>query len=268
MLGILDSGLGGLTVLQRVRAHFPEEDLVYFADQANSPLGIRASTELTRLFQHYVDELHDLGVEGIVMGSNTLCAIAREHGWPSATVPIVDLIEPVAHAVAASGTRNVGVLATSATVQSGVYGNVIHAAMPGVNVQEVAASDLVSLVEAGCIGGEPVIASLRDAKEKFGNRIDLLVLGCTHFSWLHDAISEVFGADVSLLDPADSVIHEIKAVREKLPGGKQRESNRQGSTRFMTTGDAYFFERCIEKLIGPLDIGATVIHIDAGRFSV
>jgi glutamate racemase len=259
VLGILDSGLGGLTVLQSIRKVLPAEDIIYFADQHNSPLGTRPSAELARLFQCYVDRLQEMGVDGIAMGSNTLCAVARDHGWPAKSVPIIDMIEPTARTVAALGKKRVGVLATEATVKSGVYGDAIRDTLPGANVQEVAASELVGYVEQGIIEGAQVQGSLRAAFSKFPDEIDLLVLGCTHFPWLHRSIREVFTGEVELLDPADPVAREVVTSRAARHGGRQTSS---GTTRFMTTGDAKSFERNIEKLLGPLHESDVVVQVE------
>jgi glutamate racemase len=260
VLGVLDSGVGGLTVLQRIREKMPGESLVYFADQANSPLGVRPAAELSLFFRSYVARLQDMDVDGIAMGSNTLCAIARDHGWPASSVPIIDMIEPTARAVAATGKKKVGVLATSATVRSGVYGAAIRTALAGADVQEVAASELVEYVEQGLKEGEGVTESLRAAFSRFSDPIDLLVLGCTHFPWIQDAIRAVFGREVELLDPAHAVAREV-ALHRGEPICSERSA--PGLIRFMTTGDVRKFEQNIKMLIGPLRKGDVVVQAEA-----
>lgn len=259
VFGVIDSGLGGLTVLQRIREKVPRENLVYFADQANSPLGVRTSAELSLFFSVLCCPTSNMDVDGIAMGSNTLCAIARDHGWPSSSVPIIDMIEPTARAVAATEKKKIGVLATSATVRSGVYGSAIRTALPGANVQEVAASELVEYVENGLNEAESITESLRAAFAKFIDPIDLLVLGCTHFPWLQDSILDVFGRKVELLDPAHAVACEV-ALHCTEPIGSERSD--PGVTRFMTTGDVRVFEKNIKALIGPLREGDEVVQAE------
>ncbi|MBD5654764.1 MAG: aspartate/glutamate racemase family protein, partial [Candidatus Eremiobacteraeota bacterium] len=96
MLGIFDSGLGGLTVLRHVRARLPNEDIVYLADQAHVPYGDRNEDDLVQLLAHNVAILESDGVDVIVMGCNTTCAVAAVRGWPAARVPILDLIAAAA----------------------------------------------------------------------------------------------------------------------------------------------------------------------------
>lgn len=255
MLGILDSGVGGLTVLQAFRRQFPQEDFFYFADQANSPLGTRPAPVLAQLFQQYVDRLQAAGVAGIAMGSNTLCAISREHGWPAAQVPIIDMIAPAVQAVIASGAQNIGVLATQATVVSGVYGNAIRYALPQARVQEVAASELVPCVEAGSVAGKEVEAILTRAQAEFAGELDLLVLGCTHFPWLNNTLSHVFGLTVQLVDPALAMVSQTIALMQN--------EGANGKVIFQTTGDPYLFRQQIECLIGPLNKWDTVTQAEA-----
>lgn len=256
MLGVIDSGLGGLSVYQRIRQRLPQEEIIYLADQANSPLGVRPSGELAGFFQRYVDRLQDFGVDAIAMGSNTLCAISREHGWPSSGVPIIDMIQPTARAVVGLGKKRIGVIATLATARSGVYGAAIRELSPHAEIREVAASELVGFVEAGLIRDDKVMGSLKTAKSKFSDPIEVLVLGCTHFTWLDRAIAEVFGSGVELLDPADVVASEVAA---SLPASHEGVPEKRGATRFMTTGDAQLFARNIVSLIGPLRDKDTVI---------
>ncbi len=175
------------------------------------------------------------------------------------------MIQPTASAVAETGKRNVGVIATGATVRSGVYGQAIREAFPAAIVQEVAASELVDLVEAGFTQGGKVLSSLRRVLATFSAPIDLLVLGCTHFTWLDQAIAEVFGPEVMLLDPADIVSGKVTAIR-----GPAVESvaTTRGITRFMTTGDVAPFKQNIESLMGPLHTNDTVVQthkVDIGK---
>src|SRR5438270_7370410 len=99
MLGLFDSGLGGLTVLRRVRELLPSSDLIFFADQAHVPYGDRSAAELADLLTQNVTFLNARGAELIVMACNTSCATASEFGWPASRAPIVDLIESAAVAI-------------------------------------------------------------------------------------------------------------------------------------------------------------------------
>ena len=232
-LGIFDSGLGGLTVLRRVRERLPGLDFLYFADQRHVPYGDRTTAELRALLSKNVGYLEGQGVDAIVVGCNTSCALAGTYGWPQAAVPILDLIGPAADAVAASGARRVGVLATAATAKLGAYGDAIRARAPQTVVLEVGAPALVPLVEAGECEGPVARAAVAAACAPFADGIDALVLACTHYPLLHRAFEEVLGAHVPRIDPADAQAAQTVAwVRARGAGGE----GGSGRARFVTNG--------------------------------
>jgi glutamate racemase len=250
VLGVFDSGLGGLTVLRRLRALLPHEDLLYFADQRHVPYGDRPDAELRLLLASNVAYLASHGVDAIVMGCNTSCAIAAHYGWPPAAPPIFDLIEAAASAVAESGARRIGVLATAATARSGAYGAAIRARCPTVDVREAAAPALVPLVESGVLDGPVARAAVASACALLGTDLDAIVLGCTHFPLLDGAFEEVLGSTVARIDPADlqaqlaaAWVHERRA-RNRPPRGR---------TRYVTSGPLAAFRAAVVRLVGRLD---------------
>src|SRR5579863_8470125 len=119
MLGLIDSGLGGLTVLRTVRERLPRADLFFFADQAHAPYGERPAGDLIRLMRGNLEWLDERGVDAIVMACNTSCAMAERYGWPELRVPVLDLIESAAMAVERAGVQRIAVVATTATVDTG-----------------------------------------------------------------------------------------------------------------------------------------------------
>ena len=149
MVGLFDSGLGGLTVLRRVRERLPDVDVLYFADQANVPYGGRAPDDLFALLQNNLAWLDERGVEAVVMACNTSCAIADTHGWPATSAEVFDLLDSATIALQHSRAQRIGVVATEATVRSGAYGRRIRNAILDGEVWEVPAPELVPLVEAG-----------------------------------------------------------------------------------------------------------------------
>src|SRR5271157_4170747 len=114
MIGLFDSGLGGLTVLARLRERLPYADVLFFADQANVPYGDRPHAELLRLLHANLARFEEYGVDAVVMACNTSCAVAERYGWPNSRAPVLDLIESAALAVERAGFARVGVVATAA----------------------------------------------------------------------------------------------------------------------------------------------------------
>lgn len=247
MLGVFDSGLGGLTVLRRLRELLPEHDLLYFADQANVPYGDRTPGELLRLTEHNLNLLNAAGAKAVIMACNTSCATASELGWPQSDAPILDLIESAAIAVKDAGFRNVGVVATAATARSGAYALTIGEVAPGTHVTEIAAPALVPLVEAGNLHGPEPRAAVAAVCEQLPRSVEAVVLACTHYPLLEGHFRDLLGNGVAIVDPAR--MHAQRAVRLVADLGIAPAS---GATLCMTSGNLERFRENLESLIGDL----------------
>jgi glutamate racemase len=249
MVGIFDSGLGGLTVLRHVREQLPREEIIYCADQAHVPYGDKSVDALRAYLAASIAYLEKQGVDAIVMGCNTSCAVAAQFGYPPARVPILDLIEAAAQAVVESGAMRVGVLATTATVRSGAYAAAIHRMEPRIAVQEVAAPALVPLVELGQRSGPTVRAAVQEACGRFRDPLEAIVLACTHYPLLDAEFAAVLGADVSRIDP--SIAQAKRAVAFVRERGMFSGGN--GRTHYRTSGDLEAFRVNLAAILGPSD---------------
>jgi len=237
-LGIFDSGLGGLTVLRHLRAHLPQADVLYYADQAHVPYGDREPAELRRLLEENLAVLIAAGAEAIVVGCNTSCAIASESGWPPVSVPIFDLLEAGADAAFIACRFHVGVVATPATVRSGAYTRAIQRRDRQITVEERAIPALAALVERGATPQEamPVI---RAALATFSPGMTCLVYGCSHYPMYADVFAASLPADTLYIDPALAQAERVAAyVRTQ---GRDREGD--GTLRAWTNGDPVLFAR-------------------------
>jgi glutamate racemase len=239
----------------------PRENIVYLADQAHVPYGDRSEADLVGLLANNVATLTSAGVEAIVMGCNTSCAIASKHGWPATRAAILDLIDAAASAVAGGGAQRVGVLATTATARSGAYARAIARIAPQVLVQEVAAPALVPLVEAGILSGAAARAAVAEACAPFEGRLDALVLACTHYPLLDAVFAEVLGDGVARIDPAlEQAARAIDWVRERDGNAGAAES---GWTEYRTTGALEAFRDALPPIVGRLGPGDSVISLEA-----
>jgi glutamate racemase len=243
VIGIFDSGLGGLTVVRRVRERLPSADLLFFADQAHVPYGGRDPDELHGLLRENVAWLDAQGVRAIVMGCNTSCAIAERYGWPSTSAPILDLIDSAATSVQRAGYRRIGVVATAATVASGSYGRSLRSAVPGAEVWEIAAPDLVPLVEAGEMGAR-ARAAVDAVCAKFPNELDAVVYGCTHYPMLSQHFERAMRG-VAFIDPAEMQAERAAAIVAELEPSAER-----GTTRYVTNGDPRALAANVTRILG------------------
>ena len=247
MLGLFDSGLGGLTVLQRLHEKLPQHDIVFFADQLHVPYGDRAAAELVALMKANVEFLDARGVDAIVMACNTSCATAARAGWPPASAPILDLIDSAAIAVESALYKRVGVIATAATTATRAYTQKITSLVPDAQVYEVAAPALVPLVEAGKIEGDETRAAVAAVCAQLPDGLDAVLLACTHYPLLDAHFAAVLGERVARVDPA--VVHAERAAaivaHEGLAPGT-------GSITCITSGDPQRFSAAVTRVLGEL----------------
>lgn len=247
MLGVFDSGLGGLTVLRRVRELLPQHDLLYFADQANVPYGDRTPGELLKLTESNLRRLNAAGARAIIMACNTSCATALEFGWPPSDAPILDLIESAAIAVREGAYTNVGIIATAATARSGAYALTIGEQSPGTHVTEIAAPALVPLVEAGKLHGAEPREAVAKVCAGLPAEVQAVVLACTHYPLLQEHFHAVLPPGIAILDPARR--HAQRAARLVAELGIGPGT---GATFCMTSGNLEHFREHLETLIGDL----------------
>lgn len=252
MIGLFDSGLGGLSVVKRVRERLPNADLVFFADQAHVPYGERSEDDLHSLVRANVAWLDGQGVEAIVMACNTSCAIADNFGWPATRARIFDLLDAAAEAVAREELRRIGVVATTATVRTGAYARRIRARIPGVEVTEIAAPALVPLVEAGAINFATTRTAVEEVCARLPPDLDLLVYGCTHYPVLDAHFAAALGPAIRRIDPAVMQAERVAA----LLGARTGADN--ASTRYITNGNLETFRVNVIRFTG--ESSPNVLH--------
>jgi glutamate racemase len=244
MIGVFDSGIGGLGVLREMIPDFVGAQVIYAADRANAPYGTRTLEEVQTLTHHHARTLIDAGVTTLVLACNTASAAAlnslREELPGTRFVGMEPAIKPAA---AASHSGVVGVLATSATFQGKLFESLLDQYAEGIEVLTRAAPEWVEIVESGNLDGEGVIERVKaHTSPLIRNGADTLVLGCTHFTFLVDAIRAAVGPEVTIIDPAHAVARQARLVH---PGGEG-----MGLLRAMVSGDAAQFTRLSKTVAG------------------
>jgi len=213
-IGIFDSGVGGLTVLQRLLEAVPHEHLLYLGDTARHPYGTKSAAVVTRYAVENTAFLIEKDVKMVVVACNSASAVALEALRERFAAPVIGVIEPGARAAVAA-TRNckIGVIGTEATIASGSYTRALRALDAGLEIYTRACPLLVPLAEEGWIDNDVArqavalyLASLRQS------RIDTLVLGCTHYPLLAGAIAAYLGPEVQLIDSAAETAREVAAT--------------------------------------------------------
>ena len=245
-VAMLDSGLGGLTVLNALRALAPDTDVIYFADTANVPYGDRALDDVAALGTRIVERLTQHEPAVIVVASGTTCAAFDAHGWPAARAPYTGVIDTGARAaVTASASGRIGVIATRGTIDSGCFERAVRDLKPDARVTNVAAPALVPIVEAGVSSTERAQAAVNAACRAFTDaRCDAVILGCTHFPHLRKWFAAALGPNVRLVDPADACAAATVALLPPEPFGS-------GRLICEVSGDEQMFARYAQPLGAP-----------------
>ena len=198
-LGVFDSGLGGLTIVRRLREQLPQADIVFYADQLHVPYGQRDPEDLYNLLRMNLAKLEAQGVDAIVMGCNTSCAIAAQYGMPKMSIPIFDLIEAGADAAFAVSSNRFGVVATPATVNSGAYRRALVIRDGASEVIELASPVLVPLIEQNASEGQ-LIGVVREIASHLGNS-NAVILGCSHYPLIENLFVQALPF-AAIIDPA------------------------------------------------------------------
>jgi glutamate racemase len=249
VIGIFDSGVGGLSVLRAVQQVLPGEDLVYFADQAHVPYGSRTLNEVRAFSEGITRNLLAEGAKLIVVACNTASAAALHHlrgVFPD--VPFVGMEPAVKPASEHTQSGVVGVLATPATFQGELYASVIERFANGVRVLQDTCPGLVMEVDAGNLDTPQVRAILERAlKPMLDGGIDTVVLGCTHFPFVIPTIEEIAGPSVRVIDPAPAIARQ--AVRLLDLNNIRNRDDKTGQVRYLTTGDPRKFAKLLPRLI-------------------
>lgn len=244
VIGVFDSGVGGLTVLRALRERLPSVSTVYLGDTARVPYGTRSPEVVVRYARNTARFLLSQEIELLVVACNTATAHALPTLQAELPVPVIGVVEPGAAAAAkASRTGRIGVIGTAGTIASGAYQKALARHLPDVEVLARACPLLVPLAEEGWTDGEVPLAVARRYLGDLEGRIDTLVLGCTHYPLLQGVIGEVLGPGVRLIDSARAT---AEAVAEALGRGGDGESVQATHRTFVTDLPANFstiFER-------------------------
>jgi len=247
-IGVFDSGIGGLTVMRALMQRMPQESILYFGDTARVPYGVKSVETIAHYATQITEFLLARQVKLLIVACNTMAAVAVQAIRDLSPVPVLDVIEAGAR-VAARTTRSkqVGVIGTLATVASGAYQRAIHAHEASVTVRSQACPLFVPLVEEGWLE-HPVtrLTAQEYLAPLLAERIDTLVLGCTHYPLLKPLLGDVVGPAVTLVDSAETVAEETEALlaaRDLAHHGEARHE-------FFVTDVPQRFQRIGELFLG------------------
>ncbi len=249
-IGIFDSGVGGLSVLRAIRAQMREESVLYFGDQGHIPYGPRRMEQIRDFSEAITNFLLERDAKLIIVACNTASAAALKYlrgKFPN--VQFVGMEPAVKPAAETTQTGKVGVLATPATFQGALYASVVERFANGVELFQNTCNGLVQQIEYGNLYGNKTRRILEDALHPMlENKIDTVVLGCTHYPFVIPLIQEIVGDKVRVIDPAPAVAKQAQRLLEA--GGVKNDSKERGKVKFYTSGDPNELRSMLPVLLG------------------
>lgn len=212
-IGLIDSGLGGVSVLHEIRKRLPLERLIYSADRAFCPYGSLDDSRIRQRVAVLAERLVADGVKMIVLACNTATIAAIAELRARHSIPFVGMEPAVKPAARLSQSKVVGVLATGPALAGAKFQQLVKAHADGVHLLTQACPGLVEQVESLCLNGERTDQLLRQyIGPLLENRADVLVLGCTHYPLLREAIARVAGPGVQIVDSGEAVARRVHSV--------------------------------------------------------
>jgi glutamate racemase len=251
-IGVIDSGLGGLTVLRALIDLLPDEPVVYFGDTGRFPYGPKPDRDVTKYAFEMADLLADHDAKLLVVACNRVSSVALDALRRDYDMPVIGVIEPALRAaIQTTQTLRVGVIGTVGTIASGAYQRAADASGAGVELTCAACPGFAEFVEAGDVDShevhvlaERLLAPVRDAG------VDTLVLGCTHYPLLARTIGDVMGRDVVLVSSGDETAFETRALLGGA-GHARRPGSEPPRRVFVTSGDLATFRTLGARFLGP-----------------
>src|SRR5260221_11836521 len=242
VIGVFDSGVGGLTVFREIARVLPRQPLIYLGDSARVPYGTKSPETVVRYSLQAAQHLLERGIDLLVVACNTATAAALPALRETLPVPVIGVIEPGARAAVAATRGRVGVLATEGTVKSRAYTKAIQTLDPHIEVIEAAAPLFVPLAEEGWANthvarevAEIYLEPLIDAG------IGTLVLGCTHYPILRTTIERVVGDAVQIVDSAETTAECVRSALKSA--GESRGPTEKPEHHFLVTDAEERFRR-------------------------
>jgi glutamate racemase len=248
-IGLFDSGIGGLTVLKSLLGSLKHESFVYLGDTARLPYGSKSPATIERYLRQNIQFLLTQNVKAVIVACNSASTVLLD-SQTNFPIPVYNVIEPgAATAIAASSNQSIGVLGTTATINAMAYVKSIHKLAPMATVYQQACPLLVPLVEEGW-EDDPLtnLVIYRYLTPILNTGIDTLILGCTHYPALREAITKIAGPEIKLIDSAEAI---VQVLRRDFESGLLLPGAQASPLQLMTTDVSPAFSKVAARLMFP-----------------
>ncbi|HBP50999.1 TPA: glutamate racemase [Candidatus Shapirobacteria bacterium] len=214
-IGIIDSGIGGRGIKKEIKKLIPQAEIIYFADSKNFPYGTKEVEELNRILEKNISELISKGTEIIVLACNSATVTSINYLRERFNIPIVGVEPAIKMAAKNTKTKNIAVFATPITSKSEATDRLINEYCKDIIVYKIPFENLAGEIENNKIG----VAGLGVTKiwENYKNKnIDVIVLGCTHYTLIKNQIQKIVGDQIELVDSNSAVAQQVKKVYDEI----------------------------------------------------
>lgn len=242
-IGVIDSGVGGLTVAHELIRQLPKESLIYLGDTARCPYGPRSENEVRKFTWEMVEFLLKKNIKMLVIACNTATAFTLSELQDELSIPVIGVIQPGARAAIKSTKNNrVGVIGTDGTIRSQAYTKALKNINAQIHVNALSCPLFVPMIEQGILSGVQAKEVVKETLHtlKINNQMDTLILGCTHYPLIKDTIQEIMGEDVTIISSSEETaretstildVHQLLVKKDHMPSRHQ----------FYTTGQLDIF---------------------------
>lgn len=227
IIGVFDSGLGGLTILNQLNNDFEELKFIYFGDTAHLPYGTKSNKSIIRFCDNIVNFLISKGANIIIIACHSASAVAIDYLKEKYSIPIIDVIQPsIVEALNTTQKKSICVLGTSTTINSQTYTQHINKLSNDVKTYEIACPLFVPIVEEGLENSDIALLTSRMYLSKINSlSIDTLILGCTHYPMLLKTIRNVINDNIKIIDTGLSISGELSQVISNVNPNNEKQSN-------------------------------------------
>ena len=250
-IGVFDSGLGGLAVLKELIHVLPEYDFVYLGDNKNAPYGNKSAQEIFELSKKAIIKLFELDCDLVIIACNTVSAESLKRVqqellplYPGKKV--LGVIRPTVEELVGLEFKNIGVIGTKATIESGAFGKEIEKILPEAKVYGVASLNLARLIEDGGSNYQDIFLEIESVLSEIKDKIEVLILGCTHYPLVKDIFFDYLPSEVRIIDPRLAVAVATKEYLKRHEDLDLSLSKKSKIDYFLTQSDVDYDFFCLE----------------------
>ncbi|HHY72792.1 MAG TPA: glutamate racemase [Bacillus bacterium] len=247
-IGVIDSGVGGLTVAKEIMRQLPKEEIIYLGDTARCPYGSRPVEEVKKFTWELTNHLLNYNIKMLVIACNTATALVLDDIRATITIPVVGVIYPGARtALKVTKNNHIGVIGTVGTIRSGSYEQALKSINHHVEVESLACPSFVPIVESGNYEDEDARNIVKESLAPLKvHDIDTLILGCTHYPILRPVIQQVMGEKVKLISSGDETAREVSTLLHHA--SMLVTEDRIPNHLFLTTGPKEIFQHIASRV--------------------